>query len=108
MKDFHTENLEDEKQLHHSSINDFGNFGSQIQGNDEGLEDLEFVEDPLNKKKKINEVLNLVKFNLMDDGEDQSAQSDSRNVSQHNTIDATRSYVLKQQFKNQFLNKNKH
>jgi len=81
--------------LHHSSLNAYS---SEIQGNIGGLEDLEFVEDPLVRRKNVDEVINRVELDLIDDDLN-SLHSDSNHQSAHNTIDEARRYVLKQQLK---------
>jgi hypothetical protein len=71
-----------------------------------GLEDLEFVADPLSRKKKVNEVINRVEMNLMDDEDFSSVKSESQHNSNQNTIDDARRYVLKQQLKQELGKKN--
>lgn len=64
-----------------------------------GLDKLELVEDPLDKKSKINEVINRVELNLMDEDDMNSMNSDSIQQSAVNTIDEVSKFVLKQQLK---------
>jgi hypothetical protein len=73
----------------------------KVQQNDE-LEDLEFVADPLKRKKKINEVIDRVELDLVQDDDDyNSLGSESQQQSIHNTIDEARKFVLKQQLKHE-------
>ena len=71
------------------------------------LDNLEFIPDPLDKKKKINEVINRVELNLMDDEDSHTANSDSIQQSAQNTIDEVNKFVLKQQIKHELEKRKK-
>ena len=100
-KAFNSQHNKDESKLHHSSLNPYG---SEIQGNLGGSEGIEFIEDPLERKKKVNEVISRVELNLMNDDDFNSHHSDSQQPSALNTIDEARKHALKQQIKHDFLN----
>ena len=70
----------------------------------EHYDDLEFVDDPLNRKKKVNEVINKVELDLVGN-EDDSMHSESQTPSNQNTLDQVRKYVLKQQLKHELSKK---
>lgn len=88
-------NIDNEPQMHHSSLNAY----------ESDLHNLEFIADPLNRKMKVNEVINRVELNLIDDNDYDSIHSESQQQSALNTIDEARKYVLKQQLKHELSKK---
>lgn len=74
---------------------------------DKHIDNLEMMEDPLIRKKKVNEVIDIIKLNLIDDEDFKSIESDSRQNSASNTIDEAYKHVLKEQVKKE-LQKNQY
>ena len=97
------------KYLNHTSIDEKqANISDpyiKLEEANSGKDNLEITEDPLARKKKVNEVVEIVKLYLMDDEEFKSMDSDSKQNSAKNTIDEAYRHVLKEQVKKE-LQKN--